>query len=187
MATTADLPAAELFLSPRVMRRIEGSVTRLRRKFGLNHADGEDLQQDFYITILQARQLYDPEKCLLHRFVLMVINRRYKHHVRRLMHLRESIGNPRDAMGFDDVEPGLDLLIIDPVGENPLRRIEQRDAIEHALRDQPEFERRICELLMEGHTPLAISEHLKVAPSTVTRAMERIARVLAESDCFSGF
>jgi DNA-directed RNA polymerase specialized sigma24 family protein len=187
MATNADLLAAELFLSPCVLRRIEGSVKRLCRKFGLSRADGDDLQQDFCVAILQSRQVYDQDKCLLHRFVLMVINRRYKHHVRRLIRIREGLGNTIDSVGFDDVEPGLDLLIVDPVGENPHRSVDLRDELDHAMRGRPDFEKRVCDLLMAGHSPFGASRELNVAPSTVTRAMKRIASHLAMRDGFSDF
>lgn len=187
MAAKADLPASDLFFTPQVLRRIDGSVTRLRRKFGLSRADGDDLRQDLCVAILQARQVYDPEKCLLHRYVRMVINRRYKHHVRRLMRIREGLGNTIDVVGFDDVEPGLDLLIVDPVGENPHRSVDLSDALDHVLRDLPDLEQQICNLLIAGHTPSSASRQLGVAPSTVTRAMKRIARHLAASECFSDF
>jgi len=187
MATKADLPASELFLTPQVLRRIEGSARRLRRKFGLSRADGDDLQQDFCIAILQARQVYDPDKCLLHRFVLMVINRRYKHHVRRLIRIREGFGNTLDTVGFDDVESGLDVLIVDPVGENPHRSVDLRDELDHAMRGRSDFEHQLCELLKAGHSPFSASRELNVAPSTVTRAMKRIACHLAKREGFSEF
>jgi DNA-directed RNA polymerase specialized sigma24 family protein len=187
MATNADLPAAELFLSPRVLRRIEGSVKRLRRKFGLSRADGDDLQQDFCVAILQARQLYDPDKCLMHRFVLMVINRRYKYHVRRLIRIRQGLGNTIDTVGFDDVELGFDLLIVDPASEGPHRRVDLRDDLDHAMRGRPDFEHRICDLLMAGHSPVSASRELNVAPSTVTRTLKRMATHLAKRDGFSDF
>ena len=187
MAARADLPTSELFLSPLVLRRIKGSVIRLCRKFALSRADGEDLQQDFCVTILQARQRYDPQQCLLHRFVLMVFNRRYKHHVRRLLRIRDGFGNTIDAVGFDDIESGLDLLVVDPSGEQPHRLIELRDALEHARRDLPHLEQCICDLLMAGQSPFSASKQLKIAPSTVTRAMKRIARHFTAKGCFSDF
>jgi len=169
------------------MHRIDCSVKRMRRKFALSRADGDDLRQDFCVAILQARQLYDPDKCILKRFVAMVINRRYKHHVRRQMRLREGLGNTLNTVGFDDVEPGFDLLVLDPVGENLHRRVDQRDALDHALRDLSEFELSICDLLLAGHTSRSASRELKVAPSTVIRAMQRIAVRLTESKDFSNF
>ena len=187
MATRADLPASERFLTPLVLRRIKGSVIRLRRKFALSRADGEDLRQDFCIAILQARQRYDPKQCLLHRFVLMVLNRRYKHHVRRLIRIRDGFGNTIDALGFDDIKSGLDLLVLDLAGKHPHRLIELRDELEYARRDLPGPEQRICDLLMAGHSPFSASKQLKIAPSTVTRSMKRIARHFTAKGCFSDF
>ncbi len=178
MATTTDLPAADLFLSPAVMRRIHGSAKRLCRKFALCQADRDDLRQDFHLTVLQARQNYDAEKCPIDRFVLMVINRRYKHHVRRLMQLREGRGSTLDTIGFDDMESGIELHVVDPLGESSLKQVELRHDLAIAFDDMSIIEVRICELLIAGHSPYSASKELGVAASTVTRAMERIAQHL---------
>lgn len=181
MVTKSDLPAVDLFLTPAVTQRIDGCAKRLCRKFALCGADGDDLRQDFRLVVLQARRGYDPAKCPIDRFVLMVINRRYKHHVRQLMQLRNGRGNTPDAVGFDDVKPDLEMLLVDPQGESPQKRFELQHDIAIACRPLSRLERQICGLLMSGHSPAEAARELGVARSTVTRAMGRVRRHFADA------
>lgn len=181
MVTKTDLPAVDQFLTSAVMQRINGCARRLCRKFALSRADCDDLRQDFQLVVLQARQGYDPEKCVINRFVLMVINRRYKHRVRQLMQLRNGRGNTPDAVAFDDIEPDLELLIIDPQGESSLKRVELQHDLAVASKDMTPLELRICDLLMSGHSPAEAARELGVARSTVTRAMARVRQHLVKA------
>lgn len=181
MSTAVTVPAAEEFLTSTMKRRIHFRVARLGRKFALPKEEREDLRQDFYLTLLTVRQRYDAEKCPLHRFLLMVINRRYKHHVRRLYRLSHHLGRTPNPIAFDDVEPDFEYLIVDPKQEGFLRQAEIRHDLELAFKPMTDIERKVCELLMSGHSPTEASRVLDVAPSTVTRAMERIRRHLSRA------
>ncbi len=175
MATCVPRISFDKFLTPQVKKRINCSVKRLGRKFAMNHADCQDLRQDFLLAMVTAHKIYDPSKCVVSRFVAMVINRRYKWHVRRQMNMREGIGKLLDIVGFDDVAPNLAEHIVDRRTEgNPQKQLEMREEIDTVLHLLTPLERQICQLLLEGHNPYSISKHLGVAPSTVTRALKRI-------------
>jgi DNA-directed RNA polymerase specialized sigma24 family protein len=174
MATSHTVPAVAEFLDDATQRRIHYRVARLGHKFALSREDREDLRQDFRMALLSAQAQYAPDKCPLDRFVSMVLNRRYKYHVRQLCQLSHHRGRTPNAMALDDVDPDVDCLIPDPRQEAALAQVELRHDLRHAFKGMTDIERGVCALLMSGHTPTEASRMLGVVPSTVTRAMDRI-------------
>ena len=105
MANPNGVPTVAEFLNDVTQRRIHYRVARLGRKFALSREDLEDLQQDFRMAILSARTQYDPAKCPLERFVKMVLNRRYKYHVRQQCQLSHHRGRTPNTIALDEVDP----------------------------------------------------------------------------------
>ena len=94
---TLDLPPDSPFLSDEVARRIGFRASRLRRKNGLGFHDEQDFRQDLWLNLLQAAVRFDPAKCSLQRYVSMVLNSRYKHHLRELTQKREEAAGPVES------------------------------------------------------------------------------------------
>jgi len=181
MASSTSIPTAAEFLNDVTERRISYRVTRLGRKFALSREDREDLRQDFRLAVLSARPQYDPPRCPLDRFVKMVLNRRYKHHVRQQCQLSHHRGRTLDVMGLDDVDPDLHEWLPDPRQEADLARVDLRHDLGHAFEGMSDIERGVCALLMSGHTKSEAARVLGVAPSSVKRAMQRVRKHLTEA------
>jgi len=181
MASPTSTLAVSEFLNDVTERRIRFRVTRLGRKFALSREDREDLRQDFRTAIISAMRRYDPAKCPLERFVKMVLNRRYKYHVRQECQLSHHRGRTPNAMSLEELSPEVKCLIPDPRLEAALNNVAIRHDLEHAFRGMTDIERGVCALLMSGHTQSEAAKILGVVPSSVTRAMERIRKHLAEA------
>lgn len=181
MASPNTVSAASEFLNDVTQRRIRYRVTRLGRKFALSWEDEEDLQQDFRMAVLSARTQYDPAKCPLDRFVKMVLNRRYKHHVRQQCQLSHHRGRTPNAMALEEVAPDIECLIPDPRQEADLARVELRHDLGHAFSKMTDIERGVCALLMSGHSKTEAARMLGVVASSVTRAMKRVRKHLSEA------
>ena len=181
MASSTSIPTAAEFLNDVTERRISYRVTRLGRKFALSREDREDLRQDFRLAVLSARPQYEPARCPLDRFVGMVLNRRYKYHVRQQCQLSHHRGRTPNTMALDDVDPDIECLLPDPRLEADLARVELRHDLDHAFSGMTDIERGVCALLMSGHTQSEAARILGVVPSSVTRAMDRIRKHLSEA------
>lgn len=181
MANPNGVPTVAEFLNDATQRRIHYRVARLGRKFALSREDQEDLRQDFRMAILSARVQYDPARCPLDRFVGMVLNRRYKYHVRQQCQLSHHRGRTPNTIALDDVDPDIECLLPDPRLEADLARVELRHDLEYAFGRMTDIERGVCALLMSGHTKSEAARMLGVVPSSVTRAMERIRKHLSEA------
>jgi RNA polymerase sigma factor (sigma-70 family) len=175
------VPTVAEFLDDVTQRRIRYRVARLGRRFVLSRADKEDLQQDFRLAVLSARAQYDPAKCPLDRFVKMVLNRRYKHHVRQQSHLSQGRSRSPDSVSLDALSRDVECMIPDPRQEADLARVELRHDLDHAFGKMTDIERGVCALLMSGHTQSEAARILGVVPSSVTRAMDRVRKHLADS------
>jgi len=181
MASPTSTPTAAEFLDEVTERRIRYRVARLGRKFALSREDQKDLRQDFRMAVLSARTQYEPARCPLDRFVKMVLNRRYKHHVRQQCQLSHKRGRTPDAMALEELSPEIKCLIPDPRLEAELARVELRHDLDHAFKGMTDIERGVCALLMSGHTKAEAARMLGVVPSSVTRAMQRVRKHLSEA------
>ena len=169
------IPTRYDFLDDSVMRRIDYRVARLGRKYCLSVEDRQDIRQEFCLAMFRAGEKYDPERCPPERFVRMVLNRNYKHFVRKLARADENRARSVDTMYFDDVEPDLEYYIPNPKGEDDLRLVDLREDVRTVMKSLPEKLRDICLELMSairsrpatGNPPLGhLSGHCQ-APRTL--------------------
>jgi len=163
-----------------LMRRIHYRVARLGRKYCLSTEDRQDLRQEFCLTMFRAGERYKPERCTPERYVRMVLNRCYKHWVRKLARANENRARSVDAVHFDDVEPDLEYCILDPRGENDHRRVDVREDVQTVLADLPEHLRSICLDLMSD-SPFRVAKRRGVHHSAIYRAIKKIREHFAHA------
>jgi len=168
------------FLNDTIMRRINYRVARLSRKYCLSAEDRQDLRQEFCLTMFRAGERYKAELCIPERFVRMVLNRCYKHWVRKLARADENRARSVDTMHFDDVEPDLEYYILDPKGEDELQRVEIRDDVQTVLGNLPEDLRGICLDLMSD-SPFQVAKQRGVHHSAIYRAIDKIREHFARA------
>lgn len=183
MATyvSSSLPTSPFF-SNTIHRRINYRVSRLRRKYALNAEDAKDLRQDFLLTLVRAERRYDPTKCPLDRYISMVLNWRYKHHVRELAREDEAEDViSLDEMTTDDLEE-----LVEPAAERRLRQLETRLDIETILNRLSDDDRTLCRLLMM-HSPRESAEMLGIHTSTVYRRAARLRDVFSKAGLGASF
>ena len=161
------------FLSESVMRRIGYRVARLGRKYGLSAEDRQDIRQEFCLAMFRASKKYDPEQCPLERFVRMVLNRNYKHFVRKLARANDNRARSVDTVRFSDVEPGLEYHIPDPRGEDALRLVDLREDVRSVMKHLPGKLHDICLALM-SYSPLEVARQREVHHSAIYRAIARL-------------
>lgn len=173
VVTTPTVSNPSPFYSDTVLRRINYRVSRLRRNNALSAEDAKELRQDFLLTLVRAEHRYDPARCPVERYISMVLNWRYKYHVRRLAELDESEAG--DVISLEELDPGYPEFFVDEPAEQRLRQIERRHDIDHVLAELPAEDQRLCRLLME-HPPYEIAALLGVAHGTVYRRIRRLRR-----------
>ena len=83
-------------------------------------------------------------------------------------------------MHFDDVEPDLEYDILDPKGEDDLRRVDLREDVQTVLENLPEEFRSICLELM-SHSPFEVARRRGVHHSAIYRAIAKIREHFARA------
>jgi RNA polymerase sigma-70 factor, ECF subfamily len=156
-----------------LMRRIEYRVGRLGRKYGLSTEDRQDIRQEFCLTLFRAGERYKPERCTPERYIRMVLNRCYKHWVRKLARADDNRARSVDTLHFDDVEPDLEYYIVDPKGEDDHRRVDVREDVRTVLAGLPDDLRGICLDLMSD-SPFQVAKDRGVHHSAIYRAIAKI-------------
>ena len=165
------------FLSDEIARRIGFRASRLRRKNGLCFHDEQDLRQDLWLNLLQAAVRFDPAKCSLHRYVSMVLNSRYKHHLRELTRNREATG-PTESETCSLEGLGEEAQNIrDGAAELDTRRTVLAHDVQFVLDGLSDGDRKICMAVMEHRTPGQAAGAMGVFPSEVYRALQRLRPV----------
>lgn len=163
-----------------VMRRIEYRVARLGRKYCLSIEDRQDIRQEFYLAMFRAGEKYDPERCPPDRFVRMVLNRNYKHFVRKLARADENRARSVDTMRFDDVELDLMYYILDPRGEDDLRLVDLREDVRTVMKSLPVELRDIClELMLDS--PFEVARRRGIHHSAIYRALAKLREHFAHA------
>lgn len=170
MFTSTVLPPDSPFLSVSVTKRINFRAARLRCKYGLCGEEEKDLRQDFWMTIVRSSKRYDAARCPLDRYVGMVLNRRYKHHVRELARADQ---HPATPMALEDVSPMLVEGIQDKASATTMERSHLTTDLPVVLARLSADDRQLCQLLMEC-SPYEAARRMGVAASTVYRAIRRM-------------
>jgi RNA polymerase sigma factor (sigma-70 family) len=174
---SSALPVRSEFLSESVLRRIHFRAGRLRRKFGLSREDEKDLRQDFWAAIVRAGHRFDASRCAPDRYVAMVLNSRYKHHVREFMLARQR--DAMDVMSIEDVGADAVELIVDPAAETALERSDLASDVQTILKTLSAEDRRICLAVMKTVSPHEAARRLGVFPSAVYRTLKRLQPTFA--------
>ena len=173
-----NLPPDSPFLSDEVARRIGFRAARLRRKNGLSSHDELDLRQDFWLNLLQAAVRFDPAKCCLYRYVSMVLNSRYKYHLRELMQKKEEAVGPVEAETYSLEGLGEEgQQIRDFAAEKNLHSAVLALDVQAIVNGLSASDRKICLAVMEHRTPGQAARALGVFPSEVYRALQRLRPV----------
>ena len=168
------------FLDDSVMRRIDYRIARLGRKYCLSVEDRQDIRQEFCLAMFRAGEKYDPERCPPERFVRMVLNRNYKHFVRKLARADENRARSVDTMYFDDVEPDLEYYIPEPKGEDDLRLVDLREDVRTVMESLPEKLRDICLELMSD-SPFEVARRRGIHHSAIYRAIVKLREHFARA------
>ena len=166
-------PASYDFLNDTVLRRIDYRVTRLGRKYGLSREDREDIRQEFCLAMYRAGSKFDPEQCTLERFVRMVLNRCYKHFVRKLARAVENRARSVGAVAMDMSDSDCEHCLIDPNSEDDRRRLETAEDVRTVISRLPEDLGELCRDLM-SLSPPQIARKRGVHHSTIYRAIARL-------------
>ncbi len=171
-------PADSEFLSDSAAQRINFRVARLGCKFCLSRADQKDLRQDFWMILIRAARRYDPTRCPLDRYITMVLNVRYKFHVREFKHARKA--QVINAISLEDVGEQITAFIVDPAAELTLAQIDTALDVQHVLQTLPAQDKHICQMVMTSKSPYEAAQRLGVFPSAVYRTLKRLRPVFAQ-------
>ena len=161
------------FLNDSVMRRINYRVARLGRKYCLSVEDCQDIRQEFCMALVRAGDKYDSERCPLERFVRMVLNRNYKHFVRKLARAADNRACSVIAVHFDDIELNMEQQIPAPECENDFRLVDLREDVRTVMETLPADLLGICLELM-SHSPSEVARRRKIHHSAIYRAIARL-------------
>jgi len=163
-----DRDAAETY----VRDRIDYRVDRLVGKLHLGDSERDDLVQDLLMVLVQAIPRYDAGRSQWRTFVCRVLNRRYRHILRKL--LAPANGAPSMA-AFSDFGDDYEESLVDPAttGGDPRAADDLRMDMDAAISAMPERLQVIARLLMV-HCPSAVARILGTSPAAITRAMARI-------------
>jgi len=165
-------------LSPRkaedyVAARIAYRVDRLCKKFRRPDMEPEDFEQDFRLRLLAGMDDYDPARTSWRTFVCMVLDRHYRHLVRKFITAQRHAS--MSPLALEDANEDFAESIPDPQYDEggPFAAIDLRLDVESALSGMPERLRGIAALLMT-YRPVEVAEILGISPASVTRAIKRI-------------
>jgi RNA polymerase sigma factor (sigma-70 family) len=163
-----DRDAAETY----VRDRIDYRVDRLVGKLHLGDSERDDLAQDMLMVLVQAIPRYDAGRSQWRTFVCRVLNRRYRHILRKL--LAPENGAP-SMTAFSDFGDDYEESLVDPAttGGDPHAADDLRMDMGAAISAMPERLQVIARLLMV-HSPSAVARILGTSPAAITRAMARI-------------
>ncbi|NIA07161.1 MAG: hypothetical protein GWP14_05935 [Actinobacteria bacterium] len=168
------------FLNKSVTRRINYRVGRLGRKYCLCREDRQNIRQEFYLALVRAGQKYDPLRCSPERFLRMVLNRNYKHFVRKLARADQNRARSTDALYFDDIKPGLEYEIVDPKGQDSLRYVEIHEDVWTVVNTlQPNLRDISLELMSDS--PFEVARQRGVHHSTIYRAIAKLRKRFADA------
>jgi RNA polymerase sigma factor (sigma-70 family) len=172
MAQTTE-PTPYDFLNDTVLRRIDYRVARLGRKYGLSREDREDLRQEFCLTVFRAGSKFDPAQCTAERFVRMVLNRCYKHFVRKLARAAENRAQSVVAVAMDMSDSDCEHCLIDPSSEDDRQRFEMAEDVRTVIAGLPEDLAELARDMM-SLSPPQIARKRGVHHSTIYRAIAKL-------------
>ena len=169
------VPTCYDFLNNSVARRINYRVGRLGRKYCLRREERQEIRQEFYLALIRAGQKYDPQRCPPERFIRMVLNRNYKHFVRKLARADQNRARSTDALYFDDIKPGLEYRIVDPKGQDSLRYVDICEDVWTVVDSLPSDLRAIGLELMSD-SPFEVARQRGVHHSAIYRAIAKLRK-----------
>jgi len=176
---TPDLDS--LITSEETTRRITYRAKRLAAKFAFGDVDEDDLRQDFFLALLEAARNYQADRCEAEPFIVNVLDRRYKYHVRRLCQLAESSEHPDAAISMDDVERDYEYSI--PDSHDVVEELEISLDVRTVVDGLPPRHRDICRWLLSGVGLDEIAARLSTTASTLVRdELPLIRRRFEEAD-----
>lgn len=179
-------PTRPDFLDDTVLRRIDYRVARLGRKYGLSRQDREDARQEFCLAVFRAQASFDPQRCTRERFIGMVLNRCYKHFVRKLARAVQSRSLSVATVPLDTCEADADHRLVDPTSGQDLQRLETALDVESVIARLPEDLAQLARELM-ALSPPQIARKRGVHHSTVYRAMGRLREHFAKAGLDAAF
>lgn len=178
MPTSAsDVSIGGFALPHSVTSRICYRAKRLRMKFGLSAEDEKDLRQDLWVSIVRAVSYYDPSRTPMQRYVTMVLNTRYKHHVRQFMIATEV--SPIRVISIESEIQMVALSITDESATTTLERSDLAHDVELILQSLSLEEQQICQAVMECHNPHEAAKRLGIIPSVIYRLLKRLRRIFS--------
>ncbi len=152
-----------------IISEADSAARRLRRRLGLPACDREDLGQDLLIDLLRRLPAYDPARGSLGAFAGLVLRNQSSRITIRIMRERKAQGGgllSLDAPSSrDDLRP-----LAETIGEDeglsawhgqsasPREKSEQRSAIETALGQLPDSDRRLCAALASSSVTALAAE-----------------------------
>ncbi len=179
-------PARYDFLNDTTSRRINYRIARLGRKYALSSQDRDDIRQEFYLALIRAADNYDPQQCLPERFVRMVLNRNYKHFVRKLARVNENRTRSVATVSLETSGPHALKSLIDHRNEEDRRRRELAEDVRAAIGRLPDDLRSLCHDLMTL-SPLQVASKRGVHHSLIYRDMARLRAHFKKRGIFGVF
>ena len=154
--------------------RIRYRARCLRRAFGLNWHDEEDLRSRFMVRLLQAAGRFDPDKASWRTYLNRVLDREYRHLAREL---RTRSAHPEWCPArFSEMTNGDKPQCEHEFCDEPppdRRDADLRLDIEAALESMPDLLRSICEEL-KHFTPTETARRLEIHRGLIYRLKPHI-------------
>ncbi len=169
------------FLSDDILRRIDYRVIRLGRKYGLSREGREDVRQEFCLVMVRAGSKFDPQQCAPDRYVGMVLNRCYKHFVRKLARATENRAQSVGAVAMDMCDSDGEHGFIDPKSEDDRRRLELSADVRTVISRLPEELGELCRDLM-WLSPPQVARKRGVHHSTIYRAIAKLREYFTSAE-----
>lgn len=155
-----------------VRDRIAFKTERMGRKFCLNQQSQEDLQQDFYLALIQSLANYDPARSRWKTYFSGVLDRRYKHQVRHFITMEENESmKPIPLTELED--EGEYLCGPDNQVQSGYSQIDLQMDFEAVKAKMPERLQQVLGLMAEK-TGSEIAQIMGVSPASITRFRKEI-------------
>ena len=166
-----DSRTTESVLTDYAKTLIRCKARQLVRRPGFSRSDTDDLEQEFWLTLVNQAHNFDPDRGSINTFVDRVVNSsiqmvlRDRRRKKRANDFRtcsvdaapdQNGGSPeplRASLGESDR-----CRRIGTVSEDDVRRHDEADAVEHVLGVIPDHLREVCRLVMGGSIASAASE-----------------------------
>jgi len=161
------------FLNTDIQRRIGFRVARLARRYRLSRPDREDLRQEFCLAMVHAGHRFNPDRGTPVLFATSVLNRCYRHFLRKLTRAKEGRAQSVNAVSMEACDAEWDRLLVDPKGEDDHRHVEIREDVESVIAGLPEDLATICRDLMWMSVP-QVARKRGVHHSTIYRAIPKL-------------